>query len=133
VGIESKKQQLNKTPRSNCGKSQHDCQEGFSKKRSLQLLLDGSNRASGSGPCAIGLKCGSVLLPLSPSRCLLIDDYKYGNKLLSITREKTAQINALIIAGAHEAVFANLVSKDIAKVFDGTVRGENTTSPIRRA
>ena len=30
----------------------------------------------------------------------LIDDFNYGNKLLSITREKTAQLNALIIA-AH--------------------------------
>ena len=49
------------------------------------------------------------------------------------TREKTAQINAFIIAGAHEAVFANLVSKDIAKAFDGTVRGENTDISIRRA
>lgn len=75
---------------------------------------------------AIGLRRGSVLLPLSKSRCLLIDDFNYGNKLLSVRREQTAQINALVIAGAHEAVFANLVSKDIAKVFDGTVRGENT-------
>ncbi len=83
--------------------------------------------------CAVGLRPGSVLLPLSPSRCLLIDDFDYGNKPLNIAREKKDQINALIIASAHEAVFANLVSKDIAVAFDGTMFGENTNIPVEES
>lgn len=65
----------------------------------------------------IGLRPGSVLLPLSPERCLLVDD-KPGSEVISIKREKIDQINNYIIGNANVAVFANILSKHIAKALD---------------
>lgn len=78
---------------------------------------------------SIGLRFGSVLLPLSPTRCVLIDDAKRGDALVTISREKVDAMNNYIIAHAHNAVFANLHSKSIAAAFDRTVFGKNTDLP----
>lgn len=78
---------------------------------------------------SIGLRLGSVLLPLSPTRCVLIDDAKRGDALIRISREKADALNNYIIAHAHKAVFANLHSKTIASAFDRTVFGKNTDLP----
>jgi hypothetical protein len=75
---------------------------------------------------ALGFGRGSVLLPLSPTRCLLMDDAGYGNGVLNVKREKAIEINEYIIASAHDAVFANVESQDIEKAFNRTVPGENT-------
>lgn len=78
---------------------------------------------------AIGIRQGSVLLPLSPTRCLLIDDAKTEDALVRISREKADAINNYVISCAHKAVFANLHSKTIAAAFDQTVFGKNTELP----
>jgi hypothetical protein len=65
----------------------------------------------------IGLSDGSVLLPLSPARCLLMDDKK-GREVISINREKVDQINYHTIGNANVAVFANILSKYIAEAVD---------------
>lgn len=78
---------------------------------------------------SVGLRLGSVLLPLSPTRCVLIDDAKRGDALVRVSREKADAMNNYIIAHAHKAVFANLHSKTIAAAFDRTVFGENTDLP----
>lgn len=70
-----------------------------------------------------------MLLTLSPTRCLLIDDAKHSNVLVGISRETADAINNYIIAHAHSAVFASLQSKTIAAAFDRTVFGENTDLP----
>jgi uncharacterized protein DUF4238 len=75
---------------------------------------------------AVGLNPGSVLLPVSPKRCLLIDDAKRGNALIPISREMVDAISNYVIGYAHQAVFANLSSKTIAAAFDRTGLGENT-------
>jgi Protein of unknown function (DUF4238) len=68
----------------------------------------------------IGLRPGSVLLPLSPKRCLLIDDSKGGDALIPIDPEKVDQINHFVMRNADKALFANLSSKTIAAAFDRT-------------
>jgi hypothetical protein len=73
--------------------------------------------------CAIGIRHGAVLLPLSPARCLLIDDSKQGNALVRISREMADAINNYVIGYAYQAVFANLYSKTIAAAFDRTEFG----------
>ncbi|MGI8839036.1 MAG: DUF4238 domain-containing protein [Pyrinomonadaceae bacterium] len=78
---------------------------------------------------ALELSPGSVLLPLSPTRCVLIDDAKRGDALLRISREKADAINNYVIAYAHHAVFANLYSKTIAAAFDLTEFSKNTDVP----
>ena len=75
------------------------------------------------------LRPGSLLLPLSPTRCVLIDDAKRGDALIRVNREKAVAINNFIIAYAHNAVFANLHSKTIAEAFNRTVFGKNTDLP----
>lgn len=65
----------------------------------------------------IGLMQGSVLLPLSPARCLLVDD-RYGSEVININREKVDQINNYIIGNANVAVFANILSKYLAEAVD---------------
>jgi Protein of unknown function (DUF4238) len=67
---------------------------------------------------SIGLRRGSVLLPLSPQRCLLIDDNKRDNTIIPIDREKADRINQLVMVTAYETVFGNLSSKTIASAFD---------------
>jgi len=81
---------------------------------------------------SIGLRPGSVLLPLSPARCVLMDDARSGDALVRIGREKADAINIYIIAYAHSAVFANLHSKTIAAAFDRTMFGKNTDLPRPR-
>ena len=66
----------------------------------------------------IGLRRGSVLLPLSPKRCLLIDDDRRGDTIIPVDREKADRINQLVIVNAQEAVFANLSSKTLASAFE---------------
>jgi hypothetical protein len=66
----------------------------------------------------IGLRRGSVLLPLSPKRCLLVDDNQRGNTIIPIDREKADRINQLMMVNAYETVFGNLSSKTIASAFD---------------
>lgn len=78
---------------------------------------------------AIGIRQGSVLLPLSPTRCLLIDDAKRGDALVRISREKADAINNYVISYAHHAVCSNLYSKTTTAAFDRTVFGKNTDLP----
>lgn len=68
----------------------------------------------------IGLRPGSLVLPLSPKRCLVIDDLKGGDTLIPINREKVDQINQFVMLNADKAVFANLSSKTIAAAFNRT-------------
>jgi hypothetical protein len=75
---------------------------------------------------SIGLRPGSVLLPLSPTRCVLIDDAKRSEALIKVNREKVDAINNYIIAYAHNALFANLYSKSVAQAFDRTEFGRNS-------
>ncbi len=75
---------------------------------------------------AIGFGRGSVLLAVSPTRCLLMNDSRFDSKVLNVKHEKVIEINEYIIAGAHNAVFANMESPDIEKIFNRTVPGENT-------
>ena len=79
---------------------------------------------------AIGFGRGSVLLSLSPTRCLLMNDSTFENKVLNVKHEKVIEINERIIAGAQNAVFANVESQDIEKAFNRTIPGENTNVSI---
>jgi hypothetical protein len=114
--------------------------EGVIEKRQWHLLESASSRVfvTSDNPVvltrpeneelwrAVGLNLGSVLLPVSPKRCLLIDDAKRGNALIPISREMADAINRYVIGYAHQAVFANLSSKTIAAAFDRTQLGEKT-------
>jgi hypothetical protein len=66
-----------------------------------------------SGPLQKWLRNGSVLLPLSPVRTLLIDEVS-GNSVFEVKRQDVDQINNHLISNAYMEVYSNLHSKDIA-------------------
>ena len=66
-----------------------------------------------SGPLRKWPQNGSVLLPLSPARALLIDEVS-GNSVLEVKRQDVDQINNYVISNAYMEVYSNLHSKDIA-------------------
>jgi hypothetical protein len=68
-------------------------------------------------------------LPLSPTRCLFMDERK-DTRILKAQRHHVTFFNEHTIVGAHEAVYANLLSKDIEKGFNETVRRDNTAITI---
>jgi hypothetical protein len=59
------------------------------------------------------LRNGSVLLPLSPGRTLLIDEVR-GNSVFEVSRQDVDRINNCVIANAYMEVYSNWHSKDIA-------------------
>jgi hypothetical protein len=70
-----------------------------------------------------GLRNGSVLLPLSPVRALLIDEVR-GNSVFEVKRQDVDRINNYVIGNAYMEVYSNLHSKDIAN----TVIASNLTT-----
>lgn len=77
----------------------------------------------------VGFENGHVLLPLSPTRCLLMDD-RLDSRILKTKRSHVMFFNEHIIAGAHEAVFASVSSKDIETAFNKTVSSENSAITV---
>lgn len=77
----------------------------------------------------VGFENGNVLLPLSPTRCLFMDDRK-DDRILSAKRGHAIFFNEQTIHGAHQAVFSNVLSKDIEKTFNETRPGENSTVTV---
>ena len=59
-----------------------------------------------------------------------MNDSTFENKVLNVKHEKVIEINERIIAGAQNAVFANVESQDIEKAFNRTIPGENTNVSI---
>lgn len=77
----------------------------------------------------VGFGNGNVILPLSPTRCLFMDERKDA-RILKAQRHHVDFLNEHIVAGSHEQVFASVLSKDIEKAFNETVPGENSKVTI---
>jgi uncharacterized protein DUF4238 len=60
-----------------------------------------------------GLRNGSVLLPLSPVRALLINEV-CGDSVVQVKRDEVDRLNNCVIANAYKDTYSNLHSKDIA-------------------
>jgi dsDNA-binding SOS-regulon protein len=73
----------------------------------------------------VGFENGHIMLPLSPTRCLFMDNRK-DTRILKAQRHHVTFFNYHTIFGAHEAVFASLLSKDIESAFNKTQSGANT-------
>jgi ABC-type phosphate/phosphonate transport system substrate-binding protein len=77
----------------------------------------------------VGFENGNIVLSLSPTRCLFMDERKDA-RTLKAQRHHVILFNEHIMAGAHEAVYASVKSRDIEAAFNKTVPGENTAVTI---
>lgn len=78
----------------------------------------------------VGFDNAPVLLSISPSRALVLDNKQYSDEIITIGRDKATEFNRHVVTHAYTSVFVNLVLKDIQKAFDETEEGANASVSI---
>jgi hypothetical protein len=72
---------------------------------------------------AIGLLNANIALPVSPTRCLYINDEPAVGRIHLINRKQVNYVNWFTMFYAHRFIFSNLQSKDFQKDFGNTTEG----------
>ena len=85
-----------------------------------------------SNPFGLGLLWDSVILPISPNRCIIfsvIDGAK--EEILKCTKEKVNLINNNTVKYAHKFLFGDRYSDEIQDIFNKTDEEESTEVSVQ--
>lgn len=77
--------------------------------------------------CGVGLANGHIAVPISPKRCLFLQngDSSLHPTINKVSREQVDLINKHIMFYAHKFIYANLISRDIENNFNKTEKGKS--------
>lgn len=74
----------------------------------------------------LGIGSADIALPLSPTRCLLLTNYKLPDDFITLSPGQTERVITWTVWRAHTNVFSSEKSDSIKATIDRTVPGQNT-------
>jgi Protein of unknown function (DUF4238) len=75
-------------------------------------------------PMSVGYRNGHIMLPLSPTRALLLTNEPLSKEMIKVGRDKMREYQRYTITRSYKSVFSNIFSKGFQRILESMKQGE---------